>query len=143
MEEDKTVVRCDPSLPVPTVPVVEPKPADIAQIFGPPKRKEKPERKGKVKRAEKTFGARKKWPNACIRCGGDGGTFKNPEVEDDNELEIDLCPQCLKKGKCPRCAANLPAGWKQNVMECIDPPVKCKNCKWEDGDDPVLYIDED
>ena len=141
-ETKKSSVTFDPSLPMP-VPV-SPEEIDVADIFKPEKKSPK-KKASNVKDARKLFKARKKWPHACLQCGGDGAIFTNDEDDvDDEELDIDLCEGCLKHGKCPRCATPLPKGWKQMIEEVSEPPVKCTNCKWEDGDEPVLpYPDEE
>jgi hypothetical protein len=103
--------------------------------------------KGQDKATAKIFKSRKKWPKACVKCGGDGGLMSddNEESDDIDDIVIDPCPDCLGQGKCPRCAVKLPAGWKEKVIKMADPeddsdPAECKKCNWEDGDDPVFMV---
>jgi hypothetical protein len=94
----------------------------------------------RVRRSQKIFEQRRKWPNACLTCGGDGGL---------EGTDLELCPACFGQGKCPRCKAPLPENWKtlaEGLTRSIEnetdppPPVQCRACKWKDGNPPVLEI---
>jgi hypothetical protein len=93
------------------------------------------------------FEQRRQWPNACLRCAGDGGISGGGDTED--EIDEALCPSCLGIGKCPKCASPLPEDWREKVNGLYlaiqngstpPPPAKCAVCRWEDGDPPVLEI---
>jgi hypothetical protein len=101
--------------------------------------------------AKNVFAQRRKWPNCCLRCGGDGGVSGFGEVDTEDNLTETLCPSCFGQGKCPRCKIDLPADWREKVDGLYlsiqsggNPPssVKCGSCKWTDGDPPVLEIQE-
>jgi hypothetical protein len=100
-------------------------------------------------RTRRIFTQRRQWPNACLRCGGDGGIsgFGGGLTEDD--IDETLCPSCLSQGKCPRCASALPDDWREKVNGLYlaiqngsqpPPPAKCAVCRWEDGDPPVMEL---
>lgn len=81
-----------------------------------------------------------KWQEACRTCGGDGDvpvSADDAENEGDDDDAIAFCTDCLGQGKCPRCAKELPADWKEQLKD-VDETLKCSHCRWEDGDDPVL-----
>lgn len=102
--------------------------------------------------SKKVFEQRRKWPRACLRCGGDGGIANVPGGAGHDEIEIAICSGCLSLGKCPRCAATLPPGWREKVDNPVreengklveNTPARCAVCRWEDGDPPVLDVSED
>lgn len=98
-----------------------------------------------VERAsDNIFEKRRRWPNCCLQCGGDGGVLGLDEDRPDEP-----CSSCLAIGKCPRCASPLPDGWQSSLdlmiaAHKIEAPapsaIKCRVCKWIDGDPPVLEI---
>ncbi len=81
------------------------------------------------------FELRKKFPHACVHCSGSGGDYIGETVQ---EITEGLCRECLNKGKCPRCSANLPKDWRRRVLDLRLDPVTCGSCGWEDGDPPVF-----
>ena len=99
-------------------------------------------------RGRTVFAQRRKWPRACLTCGGDGGMFE----ADGEDVEVTLCRNCLSQGKCPRCQEGLPEGWRELIENPIievdgkiseNRPARCGRCEWEDGDSPVLDVSED
>lgn len=100
-------------------------------------------------RTRSIFEQRRRWPNVCVQCGGDGGKAEDDENNDEDEIDIELCPGCLGQGKCPKCKHDLPENWK-TVLEALNravldrtappPPVRCGECNWKDGDDPVIEV---
>ncbi len=97
------------------------------------------------------FEQRRKWPNACLRCSGEGGVSGFGADLGEDEIDETVCPSCLGVGKCPRCKADLPPDWQEKINGLYlaiqngsqpPPPVRCGTCRWEDGDPPVLDLQE-
>lgn len=91
---------------------------------------------------KKFFETRKDAPDACVSCRGSGAPC---DLDDEAEAKLSddvlECPDCLARGICPKCAKKFPKEWKQvlaNYIEGSEKPLTCKNCKWQDGDPPVL-----
>ena len=107
------------------------------------KKGKKKSEKAKNRDSARYIELKKKHPGICAGCWGDGAVLLDSSTA--KRLDIALCPGCLDKGRCPKCSKSLPKGWRENVEEFLEPPVKCRNCGWEDGDLPLMdedYYDE-
>jgi len=82
------------------------------------------------------FEARKKYPKACRKCEGSGWLWdEDPKAPD---LAFEACHRCLSEGKCPVCFEKLPPDFEDILENPCE--LRCKKCKWRDGDDEVLPI---
>ncbi len=60
------------------------------------------------------------WTRYCKRCEGAGWQTFVGGVDDEAEIEAELCDHCTGRNRCPRCAAALarslacPCGWSIN-----------------------------
>ena len=72
------------------------------------------------------------YPNHCHTCNGYGGFWSRYDpspsgvsLSSGSMEEFDVCPDCVKKGKCPRCGQVLVP--KENG----DIPDTCSHCQFD------------
>ena len=74
-----------------------------------------------------------RYPNYCASCGGWGATvvvgcsvpYGNTSVNLPDE--VDICPDCLEQGICPRCG-------EHSMVDQDSDAEHCTSCGWVNGD---------
>ena len=76
-----------------------------------------------------------KWPDYCQKCGGAGYTYYEYDpspagvaLSPGTMTDADPCPDCIEKGKCPRCGKVV-----FSIEDWDDgEPVICPECGWNE-----------
>lgn len=70
------------------------------------------------------------WPNRCVNCEGWG--YTGGQHDEFGNFDADVCPDCLERDKCPRCAGGVISEtyWDEGQFAI------CENCGFIEGSTP-------